>query len=294
MALRLDGRHYGELYDYWGGLNDLHKGLVRVLHSLSFVDDPTRMLRAVRFEQRFGFQIEGRTRQLMDEARPLLRQVSGDRLRHELDLALAEEKPAAMLARLNELELLAAIHPELAWKNELAPVVEAALDSKADPAWKLPEKIGHTPLARALAYLVWLGSLRPEASLEIAARLRLNGDILNALKGLQNTWQILPDLLTAPPSQVVSRLESAPIVSLYALYLLYPTGDIRRLLQEFSLHWKNIQPETDGDALRKLGIPPGPAYHTILNTLRGAWLDGKINTTAEENGLLQDLIKQYD
>jgi tRNA nucleotidyltransferase (CCA-adding enzyme) len=65
-------------------------------------------------------------------------------------------------------------------------------------------------------------------------------------------------------------------------------------LQEFSLHWKNIQPETDGDELRSLGIPPGPAYHTILNTLRGAWLDGKINTTAEENGLLQDLIKRYD
>ena len=72
---------------------------MRVLHSLSFVDDPTRMLRAVRFEQRFNFQIEGRTRQLMEEARPLLHQVTGDRLRHELDLALAEEKPAAMLAR---------------------------------------------------------------------------------------------------------------------------------------------------------------------------------------------------
>jgi len=58
LALRLDGRHYGDLYDYWGGLNDLKRGAVRVLHSLSFVDDPTRMLRAVRFEQRFGFQIE--------------------------------------------------------------------------------------------------------------------------------------------------------------------------------------------------------------------------------------------
>ncbi len=126
MALRLDGRHYGELYDYWGGLNDLHKGLVRVLHSLSFVDDPTRMLRAVRFEKRFGFQIEGRTRQLMEEARPLLHQVSGDRLRHELDLALAEEKPAAMLGRLQELELLAAIYPDLAWKDELAPALAAA------------------------------------------------------------------------------------------------------------------------------------------------------------------------
>ncbi|HZW05011.1 MAG TPA: CBS domain-containing protein, partial [Anaerolineaceae bacterium] len=61
LAMRLDGRHYGDLYDYWGGLNDLEKGQVRVLHSLSFVDDPTRMLRAVRFEQRFGFRIEART-----------------------------------------------------------------------------------------------------------------------------------------------------------------------------------------------------------------------------------------
>jgi tRNA nucleotidyltransferase (CCA-adding enzyme) len=65
MALRLDGYHYGELHDYWGGLNDLHNGLVRVLHSLSFVDDPTRMLRAVRFEQRFGFTIEERTLELL-------------------------------------------------------------------------------------------------------------------------------------------------------------------------------------------------------------------------------------
>jgi len=90
LALRLDGRHYGELYDYWGGLADIQKKLVRVLHSLSFVDDPTRMLRAVRFEQRFQFKIEDRTRQLMTEARPLLKQVSGERLRHEIDLLFDE------------------------------------------------------------------------------------------------------------------------------------------------------------------------------------------------------------
>ena len=85
LALRLDGRYYGDLYDYWGGLGDLQKGVVRVLHSLSFVDDPTRMMRAIRFEQRFGFKIDQRTLQLIDEARPLVRQVSGDRLRHELN-----------------------------------------------------------------------------------------------------------------------------------------------------------------------------------------------------------------
>ncbi|HSO26490.1 MAG TPA: CBS domain-containing protein, partial [Anaerolineales bacterium] len=78
LALRLDGHHYGELYDYWGGLNDLRQGLVRVLHSLSFVDDPTRLLRAVRFEQRFFFRIGPRTLVLMLEARSLLDRVSGD------------------------------------------------------------------------------------------------------------------------------------------------------------------------------------------------------------------------
>ena len=82
LAMRLDGNHYGELHDYWGGLADLHTGLVRVLHSLSFVDDPTRILRAIRFEQRFGYKIGDRTLELLTAALPLLDRVSGDRLRH--------------------------------------------------------------------------------------------------------------------------------------------------------------------------------------------------------------------
>ena len=88
LALRLDGHHYGELHDYWGGLADIERGLVRVLHSLSFVDDPTRLLRAVRYEQRYGFEIESRTRQLMDEAKPMLEKLSPERVRHELDRML--------------------------------------------------------------------------------------------------------------------------------------------------------------------------------------------------------------
>jgi tRNA nucleotidyltransferase (CCA-adding enzyme) len=72
LALRLDGYHYGTLYDYWGGLNDLRQRLVRCLHSLSFVDDPTRMLRAIRFEQRFSFRIEERTLHLLTEALQLI------------------------------------------------------------------------------------------------------------------------------------------------------------------------------------------------------------------------------
>ncbi len=113
LALRLDGRHYGELYDYWGGFADLEAGLIRVLHSLSFVDDPTRLIRAVRFEQRFHFSIEDRTFQLLSEATDLIQQVSGDRLRHELNLILQENDPLPALSSLEELGLLKSIHPEL-------------------------------------------------------------------------------------------------------------------------------------------------------------------------------------
>jgi tRNA nucleotidyltransferase (CCA-adding enzyme) len=95
LAVRLDGNHYGELHDYWNGLYDLLEGLVRVLHSLSFVDDPTRMLRAVRFEQRFDFHSEKRTQELLYEARSLIK-ISGDRIRHELDHIMDEDNRVQM------------------------------------------------------------------------------------------------------------------------------------------------------------------------------------------------------
>ncbi|MGD0005545.1 MAG: hypothetical protein ABSE06_15095, partial [Anaerolineaceae bacterium] len=168
----------------------------------------------------------------------------------------------------------------------------AALNDPPDPAWKLPEKVGHTALAQALAYLTWLGNLRPDSGLAIAARLRLNGDIISALQGLFDAKQKLPELLAGPPSRVVLGMESAPSISLYALYLLNPTSEIRRLLEEYALHWRNIQPETNGDTLLALGVAPGPAYHHILKTLRGAWLDGKISTDQEEKALLHNLINK--
>ena len=119
LALRLDGYHYGDLHDYWGGLNDLRQGFVRVLHSLSFVDDPTRMLRAVRFEKRFDFKLEERTLELLQEALSLLDRVSGDRIRHELDHILDEEKLVEIFTRLDELDLIFSIHPDLIWDDWL-------------------------------------------------------------------------------------------------------------------------------------------------------------------------------
>jgi len=84
LAIRLDSDHYGELLDFYGGEQDLKDKVIRVLHSLSFIEDPTRILRAARFEQRLGFTIETRTAELIDNALPMLSRVSGERIRHEL------------------------------------------------------------------------------------------------------------------------------------------------------------------------------------------------------------------
>ena len=140
LALRLDGHHYGELHDYWGGLSDIRHGVVRVLHSLSFIDDPTRILRAVRFEQRFAFAIEKRTLDLLLEANSLLGKVSGDRLRHELDHILSELNVVRMLARLQELGLLTVIHPALVWDEWLADRFAFALSNPPGMDWEIQRK----------------------------------------------------------------------------------------------------------------------------------------------------------
>jgi tRNA nucleotidyltransferase (CCA-adding enzyme) len=93
LAIRLDPDHWGELLDFYGGEEDLHEGIIRVLHSLSFIDDPTRILRAARLESRLGFRLDPRSEELIDDALPLLRRVSGDRIRHELELIFREDKP---------------------------------------------------------------------------------------------------------------------------------------------------------------------------------------------------------
>jgi tRNA nucleotidyltransferase (CCA-adding enzyme) len=92
----------------------LRNGIVRVLHNLSFVEDPTRVLRAVRFEQRFGFKMDARTAELLTDALDMLNRVSGDRIRHELRLIYRESEPEKALTRLNALGVLKAIYPKLA------------------------------------------------------------------------------------------------------------------------------------------------------------------------------------
>ncbi len=291
MALRLDGRHYGELYDYWGGLTDLQLHQVRVLHSLSFVDDPTRLLRAVRFEQRFAFHIESRTLELMSSARPLTRQVSGDRLRHELNLIFLEDNFTAMLERLKSLELLTAIHPELTWDNSLAEPMHEALTANPEPAWELPERFANMSLREALGYLLWLGRLPADTIRSIADRMRFSRQLKSALESTTHLWKELHELRGASPSRIVSLLDTAPPVALYALLKMHPSAEVQQMVESYLRVLRHIKPYTSGTDLRQMQITPGPGYRLVLEKLRAAWLDGTITSRDEELNLRDELLR---
>jgi tRNA nucleotidyltransferase (CCA-adding enzyme) len=290
LALRLDGRYYGQLLDHWGGGRDLQEGLIRVLHSISFVDDPTRMLRAVRLEQRLGFKMEQRTLELLEQAIPLLDRVSGDRIRHELDQIFNEKQSAAIMERLRELRLLEAIHPSLTWDGWLKERFQAVKTFSPPTEFNLAEKLD----TELLHYAVMIFRLSRQQGQEVCDRLHFSAivrdEILEASR-VGSTLSALPQ--ATKPSEYVSLLEGTRENALVAAWFALPEQNAAsKALYRFLADWRYISPKADGSTLRSLSLPPGPEYGRILWKLCAAWLDGIIQTPEEEEELLMRLVEE--
>lgn len=289
LAIRLDGGYFGQLLDHWGGGRDLQDGLIRVLHSLSFVDDPTRMLRAVRLEQRLDFEIEERTLQLLVDATPLLNGVSGDRIRSELVLMLPEPRHAAMMERLQDLNLLQAIHEKLDWGEARSKEWVHAEARELPIEWHWDEQ---DAFDREFKFFgLWLLDLTPDLAREAGERLAIPGsrlDDIQAAIALRSEWD--SDRF-AQPSTVVNRFDQLPKRSLALLWLDPQTPEaLSAAISRYMVEWRHVQPYADGHTLKERGLPPGPDYRRILNRLRQAWLDGELESEQEEQDLLDRLL----
>jgi tRNA nucleotidyltransferase (CCA-adding enzyme) len=294
LAIRLDGKYYGDLHDHWGGLADLQAGLVRVLHSLSFVDDPTRILRAVRFEQRFGYQIEHRTLELLENALGLLDRVSGDRVRHELEYVLGEPAWLAMVARLSELGVLQALHPALVWDQNVRARVEQAQAMTVPENWHQPagEARLPEPLQPAVIYLSWLLDKPWDEATQAAQRLRLPGWTIDDLQAAIKLWGRRVELVDGAPSEIVAFCDQVSPLALLVCYHLADEPGVRSSIESYFSRWRQVQPHTSGHDLRALGLPPGPVYKQILDSLRAAWLDGEVSSAEQEKDLLAQLVER--
>jgi tRNA nucleotidyltransferase (CCA-adding enzyme) len=291
LAVRLDGAHAGELIDHYGGLRDLENGLIRVLHSLSFVDDPTRILRAVRFEQRLGFVIEARTLALLRESAELVRRVTGPRIRHELELILAEPNATAMLARLAQLDVLGHLHPELVWNEEMATAFGNLAGLSADSLWHPLLAATDPTLVR---FLLWMGTHPPAVQDGVTRHLHTRAD---TRENIALFHRLLHHLATLPPDSPPATLAAAirptaaqPAALLAARAWLHATP-AATWLDSWQRQWQHVRTHTTGHHLRARGLTPGPRYTPILDALLAARLNGTVQTNAEEEALLEHLLR---
>lgn len=294
MAVRLDGHHFGDLYDFWGGLNDIKKGFIRVLHSLSFVDDPTRILRAIRFEQRFGFTIEERTLALLLEARGLLEEVSGDRIRHELDLMLEEPKAPEMLARMNQLGLLHQFFANLKWDSDKLMALRKYYQEGLPQNWFTNDHQKNIQTKTNGAYLLLTAQSSQVDILKVLGWLRLKNHLAQMIIQANSLWHQLDSLKSHIPSQLTKKLGDYSQLEIYCVFFLCADSQIRKILENFALKWRWIKPVTDGLALQKRGLKPGPVFSNILAELKAAWLDGNLKSEKDELAYLEALLKKVE
>jgi tRNA nucleotidyltransferase (CCA-adding enzyme) len=294
LAIRLDSGHYGQLLDFYGAEQDLEEGLIRVLHSLSFIEDPTRIMRAARFEQRLGFAIEPRTAELIDNALPMLARVSGERIRHELYLILCEPEPEKVLCRLDGLEVLVQIHPRLAcdeqtwdWFSQLRQVL-------ADGGWEVEPEEGGRPAPGLYLALLTYGLSR--ADLEaFAGRLKIFRNDLTLLRQVLDLREdesklAQPDLSNRELHSLL-RYSSGPARLVH--WLRTRSERVRARLWHYESELRHIQPVVDGEYLMGLGLKPSPLFSRLLNAVRDARLDGQAQTVEEEKALVARLLEEW-
>ena len=290
LALCLNPDRWGELLDFYGGVSDLNEGVVRVLHSLSFVDDPTRILRAVRYEQRFDFKLAERTLELLNDALELLDRVTAARIRHELDRILQEALPEKTLQRLANLRVLQQIHPALAmdaWHYaQFAKLRTAYAQANKD------NPLRQEPLER-LYWGVLVLRLPLAAHQAIIERLALRGETQQFMAGLRvlQEQQAALSAATLLPSQVVTYLDHTTPATVALWIALDVEPALTPRLTQYLAEWRHVRPLLDGHALRKLGLPPGPLFSKILRELRSARLDGQVSSLVEEEAFAHSIAQ---
>jgi tRNA nucleotidyltransferase (CCA-adding enzyme) len=291
LAIALTSGHYGELHDPFSGLQDIQNGVVRALHPQSYIDDPTRIFRAIRYEQRYAFQLSATDLELIRQARPYLRQLSPERLRHELDLILDEPRAPAMLERLHELGVFEFIAEELPWDSGLRQMLDSALSQLSSPGVGFIPAVAGLPHQRALLYAVWLAPLPPARIEKLQTRLLFPLEMLKIIQAASALLADFPSLAGSRPSAWVERLDGIPPLALLAVSV--HVGPASRPLTDYSRQWRHMHISTNGETLKALGLRPGPAFQKILWHLRASLLDGEIHTLDEEKALLQAIIPRY-
>ncbi|NOY53412.1 MAG: CBS domain-containing protein [Deltaproteobacteria bacterium] len=290
LIIQLNGNAFGRLIDYFGGQRDLKDRSIRVLHNLSFVEDPTRAFRAIRFETRFHFTIGRDTSNLIESAvrMNLFQKLSGKRVLIELKYLFEEENPFPSVRRMESFHLLQFIHPRLKLPREMAALF---VSIKKVLAWFNLLYLD-IPIEPYLVYLLGLLHRLDEKDVkEAGANLELPQDLsAKYLIGRDLFYDVLNRLehdRRIPPSEIDRLLTGIPMETLLLMMALTDSEIARKRFSNYLTRDRSVKPEITGDEIGRLGFAPGPVYRRILERLRYARLDGEVKTKEEELQLIR-------
>lgn len=278
MAISLLPDSFGKFLDPYDGLADLQQGVIDVLHERSFRDDPTRMLRAIRYEQRLRFDIGSVTESYLHRDKQYITAVSSDRLHNELERIFSEESSSEILQRIEDFGILRTISENLAWNDHLSEVYSSAIElyDKDIPKWDL--------------YLALIGfNANTNVTEELLEHFELTTDqsryLIEAANFKKDVNTVVLDETNV--STMVFALDdvSLTVIMMFALYTENP--DIRKRLENYIDKLRHIKPTLEARDLLSMGIKEGPQISEILRVLRAKRIDEGITEEHEQSLVLQ-------
>jgi tRNA nucleotidyltransferase (CCA-adding enzyme) len=293
LAVRLNRDRFGELIDFFGGLRDIKERTIRILHNLSFVEDPTRVFRAIRFEQRFDFPIGKHTRNLIRSAvnLKLFNKLSGERIYDELVLMFSELDPLKVLRRMEELDLLKFLHPNLRFGAELERLFAGISETLT---WYRLLYL-EVPVERWFVYFLGLlDRLKDEAAQEALERLAVPPRVRKRVMASRlHCRDILFEFYRdarLPASRVYDLLHPLDIEQVLVMMAKARKEPAKRYISLYLTRLRNVNVSLTGDDLKRMGLPPGPRYKKILAGLLDAKLDGAVTTKEDEVAYVKRVI----
>ena len=291
IAVKLNGDGAFSLMDFFNGERDLKNKEIDVLHNLSFVEDPCRLFRSVRFEQRFGFKISKQTEVLMKGAikKKLVDFLSGTRLLNEIILILKEKNPLSYILRMKELALLQLISPQMLSNPADMPALEKI---EALVAWAAAVSLPEEP---EIWYVYFLGifySLNEDSFSQVIDRLQVPAQLKKSLKqdrvACKEGLTHLENDIDWKPEKIYDLFSNFSVEAIIYFLAVSATDRANRYANiYFTQYYERAKLLLTGDDLLKMGMEPGPVFQSVFKALRQAHIKGEIETREEEVALVR-------
>lgn len=282
LAVKLNPESFGRLVDFFGAQRDIKEQTIKVLHNLSFIEDPTRAFRAVRFAVRFGFRLSRHTENLIRSAlkMELFDKLTGTRLYDEMALIFEENEPTSAIERLGHYGLLRVIHPSLLFSPEMEAMLTSVDNTLAWFALLFTEEQTDRPVIYLSAMLSDLKAKEKDKALtRLSVPPNVRKAIINSTRLARQALRKLPE---GDAAHVYETLRPLTLESLLLAMALTKYEDRKKEVSRYLLEYRNVKPELTGDDLKELGIEPGPVYSRLLGELLKKRLRGEVATREDE------------